>query len=113
MRWEDWTASDGYTATASSQLAYAKRSEAHFSPKAALSYQLSQDTTLKASVGRAVRFPTVGELYGATSGGALSFINNPNLKPEKSWTSELSAEKDLGNGLLRATVFHENTSDAL
>jgi iron complex outermembrane receptor protein len=70
-------------------------------------------TTLKASLGRAVRFPTVGELYGATSGGALSFINDPNLKPEKSWTGELTAEQDLGNGLLRATWFHERTRDAL
>ena len=113
LRWEDWTASDGHTATASSQLGYDKRSEAHFSPKAALAYQLARDTTLKASLGRSVRFPTVGELYGATSGGALSFINNPNLKPERSWTSELSAEQDLGNGLLRATLFHESTRDAL
>ena len=113
MRWEDWAASNGYTASATSQLGYAKRSEEHLSPKAALAYQLSSDTTLKASLGRAVRFPTVGELYGATSGGALSFINNPNLKPERSWTSELSAEKDLGNGLLRATLFHERTKDAL
>lgn len=113
LRWEDWTASNGYTATAASELAHARRSEAHFSPKAALAYQWSKDTTLKASVGRAVRFPTVGELYGATSGGALSFINNPDLRPEQSWTSELSAEKDLGSGLLRATVFHEATKNAL
>ena len=117
MRWEDWTASDGRTATSNKPLGYAKRSESHFSPKAALAYQWSKDTTLKASIGRAVRFPTVGELYGATSGGPLSFINNPDLRPEKSWTSELSAEKDLagvwGTGLLRATVFHETTKDAL
>ncbi len=113
LRWEDWTASQGHTATASSQLSYAQRSESHFSPKAALAYQLARNTTLKASLGRAVRFPTVGELYGATSGGALSFINDPNLKPEKSWTGELTAEQDLGNGLLRATWFHERTRDAL
>jgi iron complex outermembrane recepter protein len=68
---------------------------------------------LKGSVGRAVRYPTVGELYGATTGGALSFINDPLLKPEKSWTEELSAEKDLGNALARATLFHEITDDAL
>lgn len=60
-----------------------------------------------------MRYPTVGELYGATTGGALSFINDPFLKPEKSWTSELSAEKDLGNALARATLFHETTDDAL
>lgn len=116
LRREDWTAHDGFTRTASSQQAYARRTESHFSPKAALAYQWRGDTVLKASAGRALRFPTVGELYGATSGGALSFINDPDLKPEKSWTGELSAEKDLadmGGGLARATLFHEITRDAL
>lgn len=113
LRWEDWTASDGMSANAASRLNYAKRSESDASPKAALAYQLTDRTVLKGSVGRAVRYPTVGELYGATSGGALSFVNDPNLKPEKSWTSELTAERDLGNGLARATLFHEETQDAL
>ena len=113
MRWEDWEASNGSTSTASSTLNYSRRSESHFSPKAALAYQATQDTVLKLSLGRAVRFPTVGELYGATSGGALSFVNNPFLRPEKSWTGEFSAEKDLGNATARATLFHETTRDAL
>ncbi|WP_077003099.1 TonB-dependent receptor [Variovorax sp. KK3] len=113
LRYEDWKASEGFTATASSRQAYAARSESDVSPKAALAWQVAQDTVLKASLGRAVRFPTVGELYGATAGGALSFINDPNLKPEKSWTGELTAEKDVGHGLARATLFHETTKDAL
>ncbi len=113
LRWEDWTASDGYTATAASRQDYARRSQAHLSPKAALAWQWKDDTVLKASLGRAVRFPTVGELYGATSGGALSFINDPLLRPEKSWTGELSAEKDLGSALARVTLFAESTEDAL
>ena len=113
LRYEHWEAKDGFTAAAATAQSYASRSESDVSPKAALAYQLTKDTVLKASVGRAVRYPTVGELYGATSGGALSFINDPTLKPEKSWTGELSAEKDLGNGLLRATLFHETTKNAL
>lgn len=113
MRWEDWRAHSGSTLTSASQLYYTPRSESHFSPKAALAYQWSSDTVLKASLGRSVRFPTVGELYGATSGGALSFINDPTLKPEKSWTSELSMEHALGDGLARATLFHETIQDAL
>lgn len=113
LRWEDWSASHGVSATASSRLDYARRSESDISPKAALAYQFAERTVLKGSVGRAVRYPTVGELYGATSGGALAFVNDPNLKPEKSWTGELSAEQDLGNGLARATLFHEETQDAL
>jgi iron complex outermembrane receptor protein len=70
-------------------------------------------TVLKASVGRAVRFPTVGELYGATSTVNSQYINDPNLQPEKSWTGELSAEQELGSGLLRLTLFGERTRDSL
>jgi iron complex outermembrane receptor protein len=113
LRYEDWHASDGTTSTATSSLRYADRNESDVSPKAALAYQLASATVLKGSIGRSVRYPTVGELYGATSGGALSFINDPTLKPEKSWTGELSLEQDLGSGLARATLFHETTNDAL
>lgn len=113
LRFEDWRAQEGFSASGASRLDYGDRHESHVSPKAAVAYQWSADTVLKASTGRAVRMPTVGELYGATSGGALSFINDPNLKPERSWTSELTAEKDLGQGLARVTLFHETTRDAL
>jgi len=113
VRYEDWQAKDGFTSTATTTQPYAARSEAHVSPKSALAWQVADATVLKASVGRAVRFPTVGELYGATSGGVLSFINDPTLRPEKSWTGEFSLEQDLGNGLARATLFHEATRDAL
>ncbi len=119
-RLENWTASSGFTNFGvgnAANTAYESRSLNAISPKAALSYQWSADTVLKASTGRAVRFPTVAELYGATATVNSQFVNNPNLRPEKSWTSELSAEKDLagllGGGLLRLTFFTENTHDSL
>ncbi|MGH8803150.1 MAG: TonB-dependent receptor [Polaromonas sp.] len=111
-RLENWQASNGFTAGAAATLAYADRQENTVSPKAALAWQLDDKTVLKASTGRAVRNPTVGELYGITT-GALATVNNPNLKAEKSWTTELSAERDLSNGLLRTTLFFERTHDAL
>ncbi|RYF33027.1 MAG: TonB-dependent receptor [Comamonadaceae bacterium] len=113
LRYERWQADDGFTSTGTSRQSYGQRRESDVSPKAALAWQLADDTVLKASVGRAVRYPTVGELYGATTGGALSFINDPELEPEKSWTGELSLEQDLGSGLARATLFHERTKNAL
>jgi len=114
LRLEDWTATQGQTNfSASSALAFAERSVQAASPKAALSWQWQPDTVLKASLGRAVRFPTVAELYGATSTTNSQYINDPNLKPERSWTAELSAEKDLGNALARLTYFAETTRDAL
>jgi iron complex outermembrane receptor protein len=42
-----------------------------------------------------------------------STLNDPDLRPERSLTSELSAERELGNGSLRATLFFERSRDAL
>lgn len=113
-RLENWTASGGYTRlSGSTPVDYGSRNETYVSPKAALAYQWSTDKVLKASVGRAVRMPTVQELYGATSNANLSFVNDPNLRPEKSWTTELTMEQDLGQGLLRFTLFNEDVTDSL
>ena len=115
-RLENWTAEKGYTrfsSTSAANAAYASRDEHYVSPKAALSYQWTGDTVFKASAGRAVRMPTVAELYGATATLNSRFVNDPDLAPEKSWTTELSAEKDLGNALLRLTLFSENVRDSL
>jgi iron complex outermembrane receptor protein len=111
-RVESWSTTGGYTKTSSSSLSYADRNETYVSPKAALAYQATPDMTVKLSTGRAVRMPTVQEMYGATS-GTLTVVNDPNLKPEKSWTTELSAEKDLGNSVLRVTLFQENVRDSI
>ena len=116
-RAEHWSASRGVTripgAAPAVDTAWPGRSETAFSPKAALSWQWQADTVLKAALGRAVRFPTVAELYGATAAVNAQFINDPGLRPERSWTGELSLEKDLGNALARATLFTEDTRDAL
>ncbi|MFH7045027.1 TonB-dependent receptor [Paucibacter sp. JuS9] len=133
LRAEHWTARDGITesaftgtadrgscSTASQRcsLVHPQRSANYLSPKAALAYQLSDDWVLKASTGRAIRFPTVSELYqGGVNASGQAINNNPDLKPERSWTSELSAEWSIGAGArassLRATLFNEDSRDAL
>jgi len=131
LRLERWSASDGYATSAVSGAvktdSYASRTEVFASPKAALAYQWAQDTVLKGSLGRAVRMPTVSELYGATTKcsdiatktvasacpSGQTWVNDPQLRPEKSWTGELTLEKDLGNGLLRVTYFAEDVNDSL
>ena len=131
VRLENWSASDGYAkSVVAGNLktdSYGARNEVFASPKAALAYQWSQDTVLKGSVGRAVRMPTVSELYGSTSkcsdianktlasacSSGQTWLNDPGLRPEKSWTTELTLEKDLGNGLLRMTFFNEDVTDSL
>ncbi|MBT9455239.1 MAG: TonB-dependent receptor [Burkholderiaceae bacterium] len=118
-RVEQWQAMGGSkTAASGTAVAYAARRETYFSPKAAIGYQASQDLTLKLSTGRAVRMPTAGELYqgGVSANGAYvpnDPATNPNLKPEKGWTTELSATWSLGAHQLRTSLFHEDTRDAL
>jgi iron complex outermembrane receptor protein len=114
LRAEHWQARNGRTDfSATSGQSYAARSESFVSPKAALSWQAAADTVLKASLGRAVRMPTVSELYGATSTTNSVYINDPDLKPEKSWTAELSAEQTWGPLQSRLTLFAETTRDSL
>jgi len=114
LRGEQWQAVDGRTDfSAASAQAWPTRTQRFASPKLALSWQPAAEWVLKGALGRAVRMPTVSELYGATSTTNSTVINEPGLRPERSWTSELSAERDLGTGLLRATLFTENTRDAI
>ena len=129
LRAEHWTAWGGLTESAYSgtadrgscsaasqrcTLGHPGRSASKGSPKAALSYAVDDDWVLKASTGRAVRFPTVSELYqGGINALGQAINNNPDLRPEKSWTSELSAEWTVPGARVRGTLFHEDTRDAL
>ena len=111
-RVENWQAEDG--AINGVAVPGGGRDATYVSPKLALAYQLTPHWALKASAGRAVRMPTVSELYQGSLGVAGNVVNNdPNLKPERSWTAELTAERALVRGSLRTTVFHEDTRDAL
>ncbi len=113
-RYERWHAYGGELGNATSMLAFGReRNEGNVSPKAALAVQLNPEWVGKASLGRAVRMPTVGELYQGSINGDTIVNTNPDLKAERSWTSEWSAEHNTDGGSQRATLFFERTRDAL
>jgi iron complex outermembrane receptor protein len=116
-RWEHWRAYGGQISNAllAAPLPFPDRASNHWSPKAALSWQASPALLLSASAGRAVRNPTAAELFQGTVVDNAIVNSNPDLKPERSWTGELSAETMSENGkdTLRATLFRETTRDAL
>jgi iron complex outermembrane recepter protein len=122
LRAERWQAEDGLTTNGASAFAHPSRRDTRASPKFALGWQPTDEVALKLSTGRALRFPTVSELFQGGVDAATGALRNgdPNLLPERSQTTELSAEwsrvgadKSAGTQQLRATLFHERTHDAL
>jgi iron complex outermembrane recepter protein len=113
MRHETWNASNGSISNPAKTVTLGTREKSYLSPKAALAYQVSSALAIKTSFGRSVRFPTVAELYQGSIVNNVAFNNDPNLKPERANTQELSAEYEIEKGLLRATAFREISRDAL
>lgn len=115
LRYERWQAWGGRTLTAGKTFNHAERDNSYWSPKLALSHDLNTDLTLRASLGRAWRMPTVSELFQGSAAGSNAIVNNdPNLRPERATSGELAAEYALANGgQLRLSAFQESLRDAL
>ncbi len=112
-RYEDWRAYGGARSVGGTSAPYPGAHQRHISPKASLSFEATHALTLRASIGRAYRFPTVGELFQGQVNGSAIVNNDPNLKPEDALSQELAAEWSHTHGLLRVAVFQENTRNAL
>ncbi|WP_266169792.1 TonB-dependent receptor [Dyella subtropica] len=112
-RWEQWRAYDGLRANTNTTLRYADRQRTDFSPKAALSWDFADDWQLRLASGKAVRYPTVNELFqGSISANAI-VNNNPNLRPERDWSTDLTLIRHLANGHWRVSVFQDRIADSL
>ena len=117
-RYEQWRAFDGYNyATASNGKGYAVTQPAverkGLSPKAALNWKIAPLWQATLSFGKALRFPTVGELYQNVQTGSTYTQANPYLKPENVKSGELAFERNDDNSKLRLSLFEEHVSDAL
>ncbi|MBW2742129.1 MAG: TonB-dependent receptor, partial [Deltaproteobacteria bacterium] len=80
------------------------------SPSLGLTYELGEDSILRASVARGFTIPSLSW----TSGGALYLDPNPSLDPEEVWSYQAGVETSIVNYLwLKATVFHHELKNAL
>lgn len=114
-RYESWRAYDGFNYSASPALnvSQPERDTSRFSPKASLSYALAPGWSTKVSIGQAFRFPTVGELYQAINTGVQLTVPDPSLKPENAVSTEITLERETGEGRIRLSAFTEDIRDAL
>lgn len=113
VRYEQWQARNGAQTKVATTVAYQNRTENFTSPKLALAWAVTDQWLLRGALSRAVRFPTVTELFQGTVTGTSILNNDPDLKPEKILAGELAAERDLGEGNLRISLFRDEVSDYL
>ena len=87
------------------------------SPKVGAAYSLSENSRIKVNWGKGFKAPTISEMYFAmhrSMGGMMvNVYGNPNLKPEKntSWDVSLEAEKGKTHGKL--TWFHNDVNNLI
>ena len=114
-REEFWHAYGGFNQTTATNpgIAQPTRTADAFSPKATLEWHVAPAWSVKASFGQATRFPTVGELYQATTVGTVLANPNPNLRPERARSGELALQYTDAHGLVRLSLFDEVVKDAL
>jgi iron complex outermembrane recepter protein len=112
-RYEDWSAFSGGQRAGSVSIDYPGRGDSALSPKATLAYVPDDVWTLRLSAGRGVRFPTVAELFQGTSTAGAIVVNDPSLRAERSDSVELTAERWLDWGKLRASLFQDDVRDSI
>ncbi len=88
---------------------YPSKTASSFSPKFALVYKPFDKTTLRGSIGKAFRPPTVYELYRTwTSSSGTTYAGNPELSPEKTFSWDIGVEQKLWEGAKISLTYFEN-----
>ena len=112
-RSEQWRAYRGRRAADAAPVRYPARRINATSPKAALAFAFADDWQLRLSVGKAVRFPTVGELFQGSVSAQAIVNNDPDLKPERDWARDLTMQHQVRNGHWRVSLFQDDIRDSL
>ena len=118
-RFERWRAFGGSNYSASNvapnplNLVYQDRSQSDFSPKLHVAWQATPEWAVRGSLGKAVRYPTVAEMFQTFTGPGNIRTNDPNLKPEVANSAEAVLQRSTDAGTLRGSLFFEDKRDAL
>lgn len=89
----------------------AKGSDSHVLGSAGLVWAPAQPWALRANVSQGYIYPTLAQLFLSTSGGGVTLVGNPDLKPETSTTYELGARYASGQTVLDVALFHARARD--
>jgi len=63
--------------------------------RAGLTYQAGEGTFIRSSIGQGYRFPSVAEKFADADIGGLKIFRNPELDPERGWSTEVGVKQDI------------------
>ena len=119
VRQEFWQAFDGRLEKENAGVLigsdYPRRSEHATSPKLSLDYFINSDWQLSTMLARAVRFPTLGELYqgGINNDGSFEAKFNPDLKAETGLHANIGLTRTLLHGQWRVDVWQNRIKNSI
>ncbi len=110
-RYDWWKNFDGYSyddTLTPKETRYKARTDGSFNPKFAVLYHLTDSTSLRGSVGKAFRSPTLNNLYRSEwSYGFWTYKGNADLGPEKLWSYELGIDQKLADKFTIKTTCYQ------
>ncbi len=115
-RYDYWRTWDGLTerfAGATPMTPFEARSAGSLTGKAAAVYQAPGAFTIRASVGKAFRNPSIFELYRSSQVLTIQLVPNPDLKPEYLTSWEVGVRKPIGRRVSAEGTYYENRVDDL
>lgn len=115
---DEWRVSDKLLVIPSLRYDDSNKFEDNISPKVGLTYKFQDNYRLKANFGKGFKAPSISELYMKMTHRPIPamtviVIGNPDLKPEKSTTYEVSLEGEQGNNFGKLTYFHNDVTDLI
>ncbi len=112
-RYEEWKGFDGFNVNGATQITQPTVRASKYSPKATLSWSLTPQWTLTASVAKAYRFSTAGELYQLVATGTTFTSPDPSLKPDNVLSSDFRAERQFDHAHVQLALFNDDVHDAI
>jgi iron complex outermembrane receptor protein len=82
-----------------------------FSPKIGAVYHASKDTSVRGSIGKAFRAPTLRDLYGDYVSYGRVYAGNANLDPETVISYEIGVDQKIGKGNLNVALYRSDAKD--
>jgi iron complex outermembrane recepter protein len=83
------------------------------SPSLGALYRVNDELALRARTSRGFRAPTMNELYRSSLLGDTLTAANPELRPERVWTTEIGPQITAGRIQARATAFYSEVDDVI